>query len=256
MANFEKLSKIFESESQLIELNNSIDSIFVGDTHGDFDASRKVIEKYPLEKNQVIFLGDYVDRGKQSKENIDYLLDMKEKYPSNLVLLMGNHEFTKLPFLPADFWDSLPSKEKQSYENLLEKLPLAVSLGKIIALHGALPYANANINKIPKTYNEDFYAIIWGDFVEKKAGVMFEDEDGRPKFGSDWFNENMKALGKNVLIRGHDYHVPEKMYEDRCLTLFTTNSYNNSKRTIPRRIAVLKAGTEAKTINNLVIEEI
>jgi len=256
MVNFEKLIKIFESEPNLIELNSSIDSIFVGDTHGDIDASRNVIEKYPLEQNQVIFLGDYVDRGKQSKENIDYLLDMKEKHPHNLVLLMGNHEFAKIPFLPRDFWDQLPFKERELYQNLLEKLPLAVSVDKIIGLHGALPDANANINKIPKTENNDIYAMIWGDFIEEHGGSFGENEDGRPKFGSDWFNDGMNAFGKNVLIRGHDYHVPEKMYDDRCLTIFTTNAYNNSKRTIKRRIAILKAGVEAKTANDLVIERI
>jgi len=255
---FEKLSVIFKKEHQLIELKNDLDSVFVGDTHGDFDASQKVIEKYPLEKNRILFLGDYVDRGPKSKKNIDYLLEIKQKYPDNLFLLMGNHEFTNIPFHPCDFWDSLDRKERKRYAETLYNLPLAVSIDEIIALHGALPNTIAsNINEISKNYYDALMPVIWGDFADKKGESLGDNpRTGRPEFGKDWFERMMNKLGKNVLIRGHDYHAPERMYDDRCLTLFTTDSYNKPGRTIPRRIAILKAGKEAKTINDLIVEEI
>jgi len=256
---FEKLSVIFKKEPQLIELENDLDSVFVGDTHGDFDASQKIIEKYPLEKNRIFFLGDYVDRGPKSKENIDYLLEMKQKYPENLFLLMGNHEFTKIPFSPSDFWDSLNNKEKKKYAKTLYNLPLAASVDGIIALHGALPNAEAShINDIPRShYYGALMPVIWGDFVEEEGAFLGDNpRTSRPEYGKDWFERMMSKLGKNVLIRGHDYHAPERMYDDRCLTLFTTDSYNKPGRIIPRRIAILKAGKEAKTINDLIIERI
>ncbi|PJA83945.1 MAG: serine/threonine protein phosphatase, partial [Candidatus Nealsonbacteria bacterium CG_4_9_14_3_um_filter_37_29] len=49
-------------DRKLIEIKKAKKVIFVGDTHGDLEASQKIIKDYLKPENKFVFLGDYVDR--------------------------------------------------------------------------------------------------------------------------------------------------------------------------------------------------
>ncbi len=72
----------------------------IGDIHGCLDKLEELIGKIPVDyqKDQLVFLGDYIDRGKDSREVVDFVISLKNKF-SNIVYLMGNHEFMFLNFL-------------------------------------------------------------------------------------------------------------------------------------------------------------
>lgn len=63
----------------------------IGDIHGCLSALKTVFKEKIIKKNDtVVFLGDYVDRGENSKGVIDWLIENKENY--NFHFILGNHE--------------------------------------------------------------------------------------------------------------------------------------------------------------------
>ena len=238
----------------LVEIKKAKKIIFVGDTHGDLEASQKVIKNFLKPGNKIVFLGDYVDRGSFSKENLDFLLKTKRENPNQIFLLQGNHEgYHILKFSPADFWENLSKKEYEKYCSIVEKFPLAVVTKDIIALHGALPDVESlkDINQI-KLGDKKWMQIVWGDFIEEPGKYLGIDPfTGRPKFGKDWFFELMKRFNKKVLIRSHQPTAPLFMFDDTCLTIFTCKAYNRE-----RTIAILDLKKEIKSVRDFQILKI
>ena len=65
----------------------------VGDIHGCYDKLIALMDKIniDLDSEKLVFLGDYIDRGPDSYEVVDYLINLKKKYP-DIVFIKGNHE--------------------------------------------------------------------------------------------------------------------------------------------------------------------
>lgn len=77
-----------------LEINCEQTLNIVGDIHGQYSDLLRIFDYagYPSEHKNYLFIGDYVDRGKQSIEVISLLLAFKIKYPNKFNLLRGNHE--------------------------------------------------------------------------------------------------------------------------------------------------------------------
>ncbi|TAJ09429.1 serine/threonine protein phosphatase [Marinilabiliaceae bacterium JC017] len=77
----------------------------IGDIHGCFKPFRIMVEEeIRLSKtDKLILLGDYIDRGQQSKEVVDYIMRlMGDGY--DIVALRGNHEDMFLKGLVEDYY--------------------------------------------------------------------------------------------------------------------------------------------------------
>ncbi|HEW91733.1 MAG TPA: serine/threonine protein phosphatase [Thermotogaceae bacterium] len=63
----------------------------IGDIHGCFKSLRNLIDILPLKSDdKLIFLGDYIDRGPNSKEVVEFLIQLSKSY--ECVFIRGNHE--------------------------------------------------------------------------------------------------------------------------------------------------------------------
>jgi len=70
----------------------------IGDIHGEISKLRALLFQIfkEDENTKLIFIGDYVNKGENSKETLDYLVTLE-----NSIFLVGNHEYYFLEFLKS-----------------------------------------------------------------------------------------------------------------------------------------------------------
>ncbi len=104
--------------------------IAVGDIHGDIFKLNRLLEQInPTKNDKLVFLGDYIDRGENSKEIIERLLVLSRN--TKCIFLKGNHENmlfniinTKSKEAYAHWYLSGGDKTLNSYEKFEEILKL------------------------------------------------------------------------------------------------------------------------------------
>ena len=84
----------------------------ISDIHGDLEKLEKLLQlvDYNEKYDQLLLLGDYVDRGPQSRQVLDRVIELKKK---GAIALIGNHE----KMMIEAFDESNPMKLKRWYYN-------------------------------------------------------------------------------------------------------------------------------------------
>lgn len=123
-----------------------------GDIHGQYGDLLRLFEYggFPPDANY-LFLGDYVDRGKQSLETICLLLAYKIKYPENFFLLRGNHECASINRIYG-FYDECKRRFNirlwKTFTDCFNCLPVAALIDdKILCMHGGLSPDLTNLDR-------------------------------------------------------------------------------------------------------------
>ena len=98
------IGKLFQGKGAAAEAPAGERLYAVGDIHGCANLLDALLEKIDAERSpaprRLVFLGDYVDRGEDSKRVLDRLLAIRAAEPG-AIFLKGNHEQAILDFLDA-----------------------------------------------------------------------------------------------------------------------------------------------------------
>jgi len=142
---------ILLSQPMLLELEAPLK--ICGDVHGQYTDLLRLFEYggFPPEANY-LFLGDYVDRGKQSLETICLLLCYKIQYPENFFILRGNHESAGINRIYG-FYDECKRRYSiklwKVFSEVFNCLPVSALVDeKILCMHGGLSPELDNIQQI------------------------------------------------------------------------------------------------------------
>ena len=68
----------------------------IGDIHGSLRALSRLIPECERDADgrpmRLVFIGDYIDRGPDSRGVVEYIMNLQSRLAANAICLMGNHE--------------------------------------------------------------------------------------------------------------------------------------------------------------------
>lgn len=229
----QRAREVFLSQPALLELDAPVK--IVGDVHGQYTDLIRMFEMcgFPPSSN-FLFLGDYVDRGKQSLETILLLLCYKLKYPENFFLLRGNHECANVTRVYG-FYDECKRrcnvKIWKTFIDCFNTLPIAaIVAGKIFCVHGGLSPALSHmddIRNIARPTDVPDYGLLndllWSDPADMEQDWEANERGVSYCFGKKVITDFLATHDFDLVCRAH--MVVEDGYEfftDRVLvTVFS-----------------------------------
>lgn len=229
--------------------NKDIPYYIVGDTHSDTKSIIRLLNKINFidrilsnEEFNLVFLGDYVDRGACHLKTIELILILKYLFPKNIFLLRGNHDGGELlddftyklcvgrnlnttddDYFVAYVYNMLKENNKsfsllKGYLDFFYNLPTKAFIlsGNEILLctHGGIPRPIENnfnyINVLSDLTNCSLVDDIGRTIVHNMlwsdpSEEIIEElvEKGRFKFDLTHFNDFVTKIGVTKIIRGH-----------------------------------------------------
>jgi len=228
---------IFMSQSTLLELEAPIK--ICGDTHGQYYDLLRLFEYggFPPESNY-LFLGDYVDRGRQSLETICLLLAFKIKFPENFFLLRGNHECASINRIYG-FYEECKRRYSvkiwRTFTDTFNCLPVAAVVDeKIFCVHGGLSPELQNFDQVRKLMRPTdvpdsglICDLLWSDPEEVISGWGDNDRGVSFTFGADITEKFLRKHDLDLICRAHQ--VVEDGYQffakRQLITIFSAPNY-------------------------------
>ena len=226
-----------KSEPNILKIQDPV--TVVGDIHGQFYDLLKLLEEGGSpETTKYLFLGDYVDRGKQSLETICLLLAYKIKYPLKVHLLRGNHESSVTNRIYG-FYDECKRRYNvrlwRNFTELFNYLPVAALIDeKILCMHGGLSPDLRNLSSISEISRPTeipdsglLCDLLWSDPDKEVLDFDENDRGVSVVFGEKIVQEFNRKNDLDLIIRAHQ--VVDDGYEffaqRQLITIFSAPNY-------------------------------
>jgi serine/threonine protein phosphatase 1 len=177
----------------------------IPDIHGCVKTLKTLFEEQirPTRYDEIYFLGDYIDRGPDSKGVIDYIRNLQDDQ-FTITALRGNHEDFVIDLYDAEvksrfsWFKSFASKKYRSW----------MEIGGRDTLQS---FGISELRSIPPEYIEWMrgltYHVILEDFILVHAGLNFEiDDPFTDKESMLWTREyriKPEKIGNRRIIHGH-----------------------------------------------------
>ena len=164
----------------------------IGDIHGCSKTFKKLLlEKIQIRKSDKIYcIGDYIDRGKDSKGVIDFIFELRKK-GYHIHTLRGNHEQMMLN----------SEKNEESFEHWYTNGGKATLNSFEVDLFSEMPEVYKRFFRNTK------YCITTRKYIFVHAGLNFDKdylyEDKDAMLWSRDFPSNQPVLQSQILIHGH-----------------------------------------------------
>ncbi len=177
----------------------------IPDIHGCLKTLSTLIENQiaPNKNDHLIFLGDYIDRGPDSKGVIDYIMGL-QKNNYNVTALLGNHEDYCIRAYEED-------KKHKSFLGFRSKSKIQ----KEWEMHGGLQTMQSFDANSPKDIPDKYiywmknlqYYIEVDNFIIVHAGLNFKEDDPfSDKKSMIWirdFKVDQSKIDNKKIIHGH-----------------------------------------------------
>lgn len=207
------LGDLLTGEANLLSLQSP--QIVCGDIHGQFEDLLHLLELGgPVAQHRYLFLGDLVDRGKNSVETFLLLAALKVQNPGRVNLLRGNHECRSATRAYGCYEECLvkygsPNVWKM-FCRVFDLLPLAATIdGTVFCVHGGL---SPEIQKLDELHQLDrcreipdsgcMADLLWSDPQEEPGWTASPRGHGQ-LFGGDVVEEFSRRNGISLICRAH-----------------------------------------------------
>jgi serine/threonine-protein phosphatase PP1 catalytic subunit len=197
-----------------------------GDVHGQFADLLRLFELGggdPSPSNPFLFLGDYVDRGRNSLEVLACLLALKVLHRQQVFLLRGNHECSSVSRIYGFFdevaRDRFNVRLWRAFCDVFNCLPVAAIVGeRIFCIHGGLsPHMHSpeSIESIERPIDIPETGLLcdflWSDPDPDITGWSRNDRGVSFTFGIDIIDDFLQRFNFDIIVRAHQ--VVESGYQ-------------------------------------------